>query len=53
MIGKNDAEIAIALRISETTLEEHMIGLWHKLKVRNRREAVIAAKKYERPPVMH
>ncbi|KZD21173.1 response regulator [Tardiphaga robiniae] len=53
MVGKNDAEIAIALRISETTLEKHMIDLWHKLKVRNRREAVIAAKRYERPPVMH
>ena len=53
MIGKNDTEIAIALRISETTLGRHMIGLWQKLKVRNRREAVIAAKKYERPPVMH
>jgi ATP/maltotriose-dependent transcriptional regulator MalT len=41
------------LGISETTLKKHMIGLWHKLKVRNRREALIAAKEFERPPVMH
>jgi DNA-binding NarL/FixJ family response regulator len=53
MIGKNDAEIAIALRISEATLERHIISLWRKLKVRNRREAIIAAKNYECPTVMH
>ena len=53
MIGKTDKEIAMALRINEATLENHMSTLKHKLKVRNRREAVIEARKYARPPILH
>ena len=53
MMGKSDGEIASTLRIGGPTLEKHMVILWQKLKVRNRREAIIAAGKFELPPLMH
>lgn len=53
MMGKSDDEIATKLRIGGPTLEKHMIVLCQKLKVRDRREAIIAAKEVERPPLMH
>ena len=53
MIGKTDKQIAVALRIDEAALEDHMTMLRQKLRARNRREAVIEAKKNTRPPTMH
>ena len=52
-IGKTDKQIAVALRIDETTLDNHMAPLRQKLKARNRREVVIEARKNARPPTMH
>ena len=53
MIGKTDKQIAVALRIDQATLDNHMTTLRQKLKARNRREAVIEAEKDTRPPTMH
>ena len=53
MIGKTDKQIAVALKIDEAALEDHMTMLRQKLRARNRREAVIEAKKTTRPPTMH
>jgi DNA-binding NarL/FixJ family response regulator len=53
MMGKSDKQIAMTTRISETTLHSYTTALRHKLRARNRREAVIAARKHRRPPVMH
>ena len=53
MIEKTDKQIAVALRIDQATFENHTTTLRQKLKARNRREAVIEAKKNTRPPTMH
>jgi DNA-binding NarL/FixJ family response regulator len=52
MIGRTSEQIATALKISEKILGKHMAILRHKLQVHNRREEVIAARKY-RSLVIH
>jgi DNA-binding NarL/FixJ family response regulator len=52
-IGKTDEQIAVALRIDKTTLDNHMSTLRQKFEARNRREAIIEARKSARPPTMH
>jgi two-component system, NarL family, nitrate/nitrite response regulator NarL len=47
MTGKTNKEIAIAIKISEKTVQHHVSALKQKLQVRNRLEAVIAAQKYQ------
>ena len=51
MIGKTDKQIAVALRIDEAALENHMTMLRQKLMARSRREAVIEAKKTRARPL--
>jgi two-component system, NarL family, nitrate/nitrite response regulator NarL len=46
MRGKTNKEIAIAIKISEKTVEHHVSDLMQKLQVRNRLQAVIAAQNY-------
>ncbi len=52
-IGKTDEQIAVALRIDRTTLDNHMTTLRQKFNARNRREAVIEAIKKARSPTIH
>lgn len=52
-IGKTDEQIAVALRIDKATLDNHMSTLRKKFEARNRREAIIEARKNARPPTLH
>jgi DNA-binding NarL/FixJ family response regulator len=52
-IGKTDEQIAVALRIDRTTLDSHISTLRKKIEARNRREAIIEARKKARPRTMH
>ncbi|MBA4034238.1 MAG: DNA-binding response regulator [Bradyrhizobium sp.] len=52
-IGKTDEQIAVALRIDRTILDDHMSTLRQKFEARNRREAVIEAGKSACPPTIH
>ena len=45
MNGKTNKEIALKLSVSEKTVKSYMTALMHKLNVRNRLEAVIAAQR--------